>query len=91
MVYIHTATRKLNDVSPAEWDKVTNPDYYTKGRTEAIDYIMDKDMSFAEGNVIKYVTRYKSKNGVEDLRKAKWYLERIIAYEESKQGGTSEK
>jgi hypothetical protein len=41
-------------------------------------------MSFVEGNVIKYVTRYKDKNGIEDLMKAKWYLERLIEYESSK-------
>jgi len=35
-------------------------------------------MDFLEGNVIKYVTRYKFKHGVEDLRKAEWYLKRLI-------------
>ena len=35
-------------------------------------------MSFLEGNVVKYVTRYRMKNGLEDLEKAKWYLERLI-------------
>jgi hypothetical protein len=35
-------------------------------------------MSFLEGNVIKYVTRYKMKNGLEDLKKAQWYLNRLI-------------
>ena len=35
-------------------------------------------MSFLEGNVVKYVTRYKMKNGLEDLKKAQWYLNRII-------------
>jgi hypothetical protein len=92
--YIHTTStsdllaqsteRKLNDVTPDEWDKVTNPDYYTKGSTQAIDYIMDKKMSFVEGNIIKYVTRYKEKNGIEDLRKAKWYLNRLIDYQVTK-------
>ena len=84
MSYIHTTSRKLKDVTPEEWDKATNPDYYTKGTTQAIDYIMDKEMSFVEGNVIKYVTRYKDKNGIEDLMKAKWNLEHLIEYESSK-------
>ena len=35
-------------------------------------------MSFLEGNVVKYVTRYKMKNGLEDLKKAQWYLNRLI-------------
>ena len=37
-----------------------------------------KNMSFLEGNVVKYVTRYRMKNGLEDLLKAQWYLERLI-------------
>jgi hypothetical protein len=35
-------------------------------------------MSFLEGNVVKYVTRHRMKNGLEDLHKAKWYLDRLI-------------
>ena len=54
-----------------------NPEHYTQG-IECIDYITSKNMSFLEGNVIKYVTRYKMKNGLEDLKKAQWYLNRLI-------------
>ena len=36
-------------------------------------------MNYIEGNIIKYTTRYKFKNGIEDLKKAKWYLEKLIA------------
>jgi len=54
-----------------------NPEHYTQG-IECIDYITSKNMSFLEGNVVKYVTRYKMKNGLEDLKKAQWYLNRII-------------
>ena len=54
-----------------------NPEHYTQG-IECIDYITSKNMSFLEGNVVKYVTRYRMKNGLEDLEKAKWYLERLI-------------
>ena len=35
-------------------------------------------MNYLEGNVVKYISRYKMKNGLEDLHKAKWYLERLI-------------
>ena len=57
-------------------DKI-NPEHYTQG-IECIDYITSKNMSFLEGNVVKYVTRYRMKNGLEDLLKAQWYLERLI-------------
>jgi len=41
-------------------------------------------MDYFQGNVIKYVTRFKMKNGVEDLKKAEWYLQRLIKkYENS--------
>tara|TARA_R100001463_G_scaffold7489_1_gene23647 strand:+ start:971 stop:1162 length:192 start_codon:yes stop_codon:yes gene_type:complete len=57
-------------------DKI-NPSYYRK-KIEVTDYIIEYDMNFLEGNIIKYVTRYKEKNGIEDLKKAKWYLEKLI-------------
>ena len=41
-------------------------------------YILSHDLNFCEGNIIKYITRYKLKNGLEDLYKAKKYLELLI-------------
>lgn len=58
-------------------DMVNHPKHYNRG-IETIDYIESHNMDFNEGNVIKYVTRYKDKNGLEDLKKAKWYLDRVI-------------
>jgi len=58
-------------------DKIS-PDYYQKGNIEVTDFIIDQSMSFLEGNVVKYITRYKEKSGIEDLRKARWYLEKMI-------------
>ena len=55
-----------------------SPDYYQKGNIEVTDFIIDQSMSFLEGNVVKYITRYKEKSGIEDLRKARWYLEKLI-------------
>ena len=50
---------------------------------ETTKYIFSWDMDFAEGNIVKYITRYKFKNGVEDLKKAKWYLEYLIEQNEN--------
>ena len=55
-----------------------NPNHYKQGMIEVIDFIEDQQMDYKEGNVIKYVSRYKYKNGLEDLLKAKWYLQRLI-------------
>jgi hypothetical protein len=56
------------------------PSHYAcdEGVIECIDYIESHAFDFLEGNVIKYVTRYQNKNGTEDLKKAKWYLDRLI-------------
>jgi hypothetical protein len=59
---------------------VDSPAHYGgKGNVyEAINVIEAYDMGFLDGNVLKYLLRYKKKNGLEDLKKAKWYLERLI-------------
>lgn len=59
-------------------DKIHNPPHYTQGGIQPLDYIISNKMTFCEGNIIKYVTRYKHKNGLEDLFKAKEYLDRLI-------------
>lgn len=60
-------------------DMVNQPPHYNQGKIEVSDFIIDQKMGFLEGNVVKYVSRYRFKNGVEDLRKAAWYLNKLIA------------
>lgn len=55
----------------------TKPSYYGTG-FDVIDFCQKNNLDFMQGNVIKYVTRYKEKNGKEDLLKAKEYIDRII-------------
>ena len=59
-------------------DKPTNPKHYNQLKIQPRDYITKNKLDYNEGNVIKYVSRWRSKNGLEDLQKAKWYLERLI-------------
>lgn len=60
-------------------EAVDHPDHYNKGTIEVIDAIEDWDLGFHAGNVIKYVSRHKYKGkSVEDLKKARWYLDRLI-------------
>ena len=66
----------INVGSDMEEDKI-NPSYYKKG-IETTDYIQSHELGFLEGNIIKYVTRHEHKNGLEDLLKAEWYLNRLI-------------
>jgi len=60
-------------------DNINQPPHYTQGNIECIDVIEDWKLSYAEGNVLKYLCRYKHKNGLEDLKKAKWYLDKLIS------------
>ena len=55
----------------------TKPTYYGKD-FDVIDFCQKNSLDFMQGNVIKYVTRYKEKNGKEDLLKAKEYIDRMI-------------
>lgn len=59
--------------------------YQSKSGLEAIDVIeaFTDVEAFDTGNVIKYVCRWKSKNGLQDLKKAKWYLEHLINHVEN--------
>jgi len=65
-------------------DQVNHPTHYTQGGIETIDFIEAKDLGFHLGNVVKYVTRWKLKGKIEDLKKARWYLDRFIQNNEDK-------
>ena len=69
-------------------DNVNRPSHYTAGKVECID-AMEAAVTGLEGmdailtaQILKYVWRWKKKNGVEDLRKAEWCLKRLIAMKE---------
>lgn len=62
-------------------------DHYSKMKIQPIDFITANGLGYMEGNIIKYVCRYKSKNGVEDLKKAQHYLQMLIEQEERGQNG----
>lgn len=53
--------------------------HYLKGGIEPIDFILSNDIPFCEGNVIKYVFRWREKGGVKDLQKARDYIDFLIA------------
>ena len=60
-------------------EMVNHPAHYQGAAgLEAIDVIEAFDLGFCLGNVVKYVLRHGKKNGLEDLRKARWYLDREI-------------
>lgn len=69
-----------------ENDPVNNPSHYTNAPFEYFE--LTREYPFAGGNAIKYVFRHRAKNGVEDLKKAAWYLDHATC-EELKACGNS--
>ena len=64
-----------------DFDVINRAKRYSESKIEVIDYIEDKKLGYCLGNAIKYISRAGKKNPateVEDLKKAKWYLERRI-------------
>jgi hypothetical protein len=62
-------------------DKQVSGNHYKDKGIQPIVYIHANDLGFCEGNVVKYVTRHKSKNGAADIRKAIHYLELLLELE----------
>lgn len=59
-----------------------NPPHYSRRAIEPWDYVAANKLGYFEGNAIKYITRWKDKNGLTDLRKAIRFLEKLIEVEE---------
>jgi hypothetical protein len=66
----------------------TNPAYYQANGLQTMDIIEAYGLNYPEGNVLKYLLRWRKKNGLEDLLKAKWYLERTIENERANNSAT---
>jgi hypothetical protein len=62
-------------------DTQVSGDHYKKMAIQPIEYIHKNGIGFIEGAVIKYVTRWKDKNGIEDLKKARHMLDILIEME----------
>jgi len=66
------------------FDIISKPKHYANKEIEVIDYIKDtltkeEFQGYLTGNILKYISRYNLKNGVEDLKKARYYLEKLIS------------
>jgi len=82
----NTYNRKSGDVINANErneEKLLNPDYYKFSRMECIDAIEGLELGFYEGVILQYIARWRQKNGIVDLKKARWYLNRLIEDKET--------
>ena len=76
--YNKVAIETCEECVKEQKELVDHPDHYNKG-IEVIDFIESWDMDFNTGNAVKYISRHKYKNDpIEDLKKAKWYIDRLI-------------
>lgn len=82
-----TVEQDLNECIGQDIDVVNHPSHYTQGDIECIDAIKaalgeEQYEGYLRGACIKYLWRYKMKSGVESLKKAEWYLKRLIELNE---------
>ena len=79
------------DLVDVPLDPVNHPSHYETGKYECIGVMLETQgeeavKGFCICNAMKYLYRHKRKNGVEDIAKAKWYLEKYLELEEKKEG-----
>jgi len=83
--YQYAYMQSQEEVRP---DNVNHPPHYNQAGIECLDAIAaatgDGFEHYLQGNILKYLWRYRYKNGLEDLKKAQWYLNKLIATKEEK-------
>jgi hypothetical protein len=72
--------RNQNEPTETKTEK-TEDIHYKECYIEPIEYIMKNNLPFCEGNIVKYITRWRTKGGVDDLRKIKTYIDYLIKEE----------
>lgn len=68
----------MNENNPSALDRQFGGSHYKEMAIQPVEFILANKLDFCEGNVVKYVSRWKVKNGIEDLRKARHYLDLLI-------------
>jgi hypothetical protein len=77
--------RVLFETNENKFDDISRPEHYCAGfEIEPLDFIVENQLDFLEGNIIKYVSRYDQKGGVKDLKKARFYIDKLIMRETQK-------
>ena len=81
--YRVSSPRSLTGVSISGTRQVGG-DHYRKRKIQPWDYIAANDLDFWQGSIVKYITRWRDKGGVEDLKKARHTLDKYIELQEEK-------
>jgi hypothetical protein len=69
-------------------DRQVGGEHYATKKIQPWDFIVENGLGFLDGNVVKYVCRYRDKGGVQDLEKARHYLDKLIEVEREARGLT---
>ena len=77
---------KWNENRPSDMPDKINPSHYQQGNIEVIDFILDQKMDYLTATIVKYIARWRFKDGICDLKKAKWFLNKLIEQEEKISG-----
>jgi hypothetical protein len=72
------------DVKEPANEKQIGGQHYKRLAIQPWDYILQNDIGYMEGSVIKYISRWRNKNGLEDLYKCRHFLNKLIEHEEKK-------
>ena len=86
---LDTSDMDAQQSSPPPMNQKINPTHYKQGKIEVIDFILDQKMDYLTANVQKYLSRWRFKDGVCDLKKAKWFLDKLIEQEEEGGGDSN--
>lgn len=78
----------FSDTMHTRHDDIKRPAHYARYAIEPITFIMANELPYPEGNVIKYICRWRYKNGREDLLKARRYIDMILEDMDRKANGT---
>jgi hypothetical protein len=73
---------ELMPFQPTDIQEKINPSHYTQGKIEVIDFILDQKMDYMTATITKYISRWRFKDGVCDLKKAQWFLNKLIEEQE---------
>lgn len=71
----------MDVTAPSALSRQEGGDHYKSLKIQPVEYVHANGLGFFEGNVLKYITRWQSKNGIEDLKKARHYLDLLIDLE----------
>ena len=87
MIDIHNYVRAVGSDKPSALSTQVAGDHYKNAAIQPVQYIHANGIGFFEGNVIKYVTRHRAKNGAEDIKKAIHYLNLLLELEYGENDG----